>query len=82
MTIKPPVALGGGVFVSTGGKISLFTAGLADPATVNLSGNLFQANVSENDGGAISVVQASVLTSKGDKFIGNVATFSPNIEMM
>ncbi len=45
----------------------------ANAVTANLSGNLFQANVADVNGGAVLAAQDSLFTSKADKFIGNVA---------
>ena len=57
---------------TNGGAIGIF--GLVGAAAkANLSGNLFQANVAEGSGGAVAAFDDSVFTSKGDKFIGNVA---------
>lgn len=57
----------------TGGGAIFIGGNLINAATANLSGNLFQANVSDAGGGAIFAIEDSILTSKGDKFIGNVA---------
>lgn len=57
----------------TGGGAIFIGGMLTNAATANLSGNLFQANVSEAAGGALHTHEDSILTSKGDKFLGNVA---------
>ena len=56
-----------------GGAINLSGIMGGTAPTANLSGNLFQANVAENSGGAIATNSGTVFTSKSDKFIGNVA---------
>jgi fibronectin-binding autotransporter adhesin len=55
-----------------GGAIDLIGNMGGQGVTATLSGNLFQANMADKIGGAVATSGASVFTSKGDKFIGNV----------
>ncbi len=68
--------LGGNKFTENralyGGAIRL-ADNMVNAPTANLSGNLFQDNVAEKVGGAISASSTTTFTSKADKFIGNVA---------
>lgn len=54
---------------ASSGAIEIF----GNATTANLVGNLFQANVANDGGGAVTAAGSTIFQSKADKFIGNVA---------
>ena len=70
------VIISGGSFsenrAGPGGAISISGTG-ASAADLTVTGTLFQANVSENNGGAIRAASDGLLLIKSAKFISNVA---------
>ena len=75
--VTPTVlTLAGNQFTENGALFggALFMQGIGvSSVTANLSGNLFQANVTDNQGGAVFAKEDSVFNSKADRFLGNVA---------